>query len=277
MGQPVVAGAMAGVLHPARHDPAGRPHDCDWAGRGHPGERGQGAAPVLVPLVSARGADPGLDLRAGARGVGRIRPVGRTRPRRGWCGAPCPTGSARGRRTPGSPGSRLGRRGARRGRAGRAAPAAGDWPPRPPGSRRTGPPRASRASRRRAGCGPARSRWRRGPPRGVEQLGHALDSDDTSAPSSASTATLVAAAGADIEHLPAGTDPRELRHPRDDVRLADGLTVPDWQRQIRERLRAELGRDEAVARHGAHGAQDLRIDHVALRDGPLDQVLEGEP
>ena len=71
---------------------------------------------------------------------------------------------------------------------------------------------------------------------------------------------LVAAAGADLEHVVVRAERGELGHECDDERLGDGLPVADRQRPVVVGGVVELGRHEAVPRHDPH-----RVEHSVAR------------
>ena len=72
---------------------------------------------------------------------------------------------------------------------------------------------------------------------------------------------LVTAAGADFEHALDAAEPRDLARERDHVRLRDGLVGADRKRAVVVGMVAQLGGDEAIARHGAH-----RREHAGILD-----------
>ena len=76
----------------------------------------------------------------------------------------------------------------------------------------------------------------------------------------------VARAGAHLEHAVAGLHLGGLDHQRDDVGLRDRLALADRQRPVLVGELLEAGLDEGLARHAAHGVQDVAVAHAAPGD-----------
>ena len=76
---------------------------------------------------------------------------------------------------------------------------------------------------------------------------------------------LVSAARADLQHAAGRLEHQPVGHQRDDIRLADGLPVPDGQGASSEGAVALLSREKLIARRRAHGG-----DHPRIRDPPID-------
>ena len=85
----------------------------------------------------------------------------------------------------------------------------------------------------------------------------------TCAVEQAEESRLVARPGPDLEHLFRSLKRKQLGHQADDVRLRNGLPLPDGQRRIVVGGADEVGRDEPVARYGLHGLQ-----HAPVVDAP---------
>jgi hypothetical protein len=74
---------------------------------------------------------------------------------------------------------------------------------------------------------------------------------------------VVAEAGADLEHLPAGLDVEQVGHQRHHERLGYGLVAADRQRAVGVGQVLELGRHEVVARHFGHRGEHPAVEAVA--------------
>ena len=83
----------------------------------------------------------------------------------------------------------------------------------------------------------------------------------------------VAAAGADFENARAGTHMRRRHHQRDDIGLGDRLALADRQGPVVIGVRAKIGVDELLTRHGAHRVEHMRVDDASPDQAPRDHVL----
>ena len=104
----------------------------------------------------------------------------------------------------------------------------------------------------------------------ARQHGVALDRDDV-AREPRQHGSVVAGAGADVEHVLVAVELEQLAHARDDRRLRDRLPVADRQRRVGPRLAAQAVRHEQVARDGGDRVQDAPVGDVRrqLLDQPL--------
>ena len=131
---------------------------------------------------------------------------------------------------------------------------------RSPGCGRRGPPRASRASRRRSGSGCWSGPGRRGRPAPGARASRCRSTVKTSAARSAQDGRLVAAAGADLQHPLAAGQGQLDGHHGDHEGLADRLVeadrhgpvvVGDGARCSGGRNRARESRDRASSTRGS--------------------------
>ncbi len=83
----------------------------------------------------------------------------------------------------------------------------------------------------------------------------------------------VAGTSANLENLVAGRELEGLEHEGHDVRLGDGLAVPDRKGMIFVGLGAVRFRDKFVAGNTKHGVEDARIGDAAVPELRVDHTL----
>jgi hypothetical protein len=83
----------------------------------------------------------------------------------------------------------------------------------------------------------------------------------------------VAGTSTDFEDLFSGCELEAFEHQGDDIGLRDGLAVADGQRMIFVGLGAVRLRDELVAGHAHHGAEDARVGDAPAPELRIDHEL----
>ena len=97
------------------------------------------------------------------------------------------------------------------------------------------------------------------------ELRVALDAPDVRG-QAAEQRSVVAGAGAHVEHAVGGRELEQLAHARDHERLRDRLAGGEWQRRVLPRVTAQVGRHEEVTRYRRHGLQHARVIDRGAQD-----------